>query len=615
MEQTILERLSTHVPLTEIDIHFARFMSNLAKNDSPELQLAAALASHATGEGHICINLSSAAAKIWETSTDGNGPVTPSDPEQWSKKLLSSGVVGRPGQYFPLILDDQLRLYLYRYWDYEKKLADDLRARSYAETDRIDIPLFRETLSRLFPERDIHGINWQRLAGFVSLAKKFCVISGGPGTGKSTVIAKILALYLKLNMANRMRFALVAPTGKAAARLQQAINNIKETLPVEKDVKEKIIPETSTIHRLLGVIPGSPYFRHNSENLLPLDLVVIDEASMVDLPLMSKFVQAIPPDARLILLGDKDQLASVEPGAVLGDICGAEDSACFSKKIIGTYQKVTGDGSALSQSMGNSAGISDCIIHLKKSYRFGTESGIGKLSKAIRHRNAEKALTLLKSGEYDDIRWKTLPSPKGLGKQLREIVLKRYKDYLKTPDPEEALRLFDRFRILCAIKMGPYGVFSLNRIVEHILGEEGLIHTGGRWYKGQPILITRNDYALELFNGDTGLILPDPAVDNELRAFFLSPDNTARKFLPMRLPEHETVYAMTVHKSQGSEFDKALFVMPDRESPVLTRELVYTAVTRARENVEVWGHDDVFLKAVSQGIERISGLHDALWKT
>jgi len=338
--------------------------------------------------------------------------------------------------------------------------------------------------------------------------------------------------------------------------------------------------------------------------------VVIDEASMVDLALMSKLVCAIPFDARLILLGDRDQLASVEAGAVLGDICNTGRINRFSQTFRKSLNKITGEQIDISPDS-NGPALQDCVVQLQKSYRFGTESGIGKVSRTVNKGDGDLALSQMKENTYHDIAWKTLPTANKLYSQLRDSVLKGYKPYLTATDPFEVFHLFEQFRIVCALRKGPYGVSAVNGLVEQILRDEKLINPNMSWYKGRPVLITQNDYELGLFNGDIGIILPDPGSNEELRAFFPSTEGELRKFLPFRLPEHETAYAMTVHKSQGSN---ALLLLPDRDTPVLTRELIYTGITRAKKTVEVWATEPVFLKGVHKRTFRASGLRDALWE-
>ncbi len=612
MDEKDIRHLLQQGLFSELDLHFARLMARLSNEKGPELFLAAALVSRATGEGHICMDLSAFEGRPIFVDGVANRHFACPELKTWRQCLESQSVVGRPGDYRPLILDDRSRLYLYRYWEYEKRLADDLKKRAAGEIHEISVPLLKEGFSKFFgAEKD--ETDWQEVAATISVMKRLCVISGGPGTGKSTLIAKILALILEQTGDREIRIALAAPTGKAAARLQEAIQKGREMLPVEDTFRERIAIKASTIHRLLGTLAGSPYFRHNAENPLPVDLLVIDEASMVDLALLSKLVQAVPEDARLILLGDRDQLASVEAGAVLGDICNTGHAHGFSGEFRRKFEDITGGRMDRTPESNSEPDIRDCVVQLEKSYRFGKESGIKALSSAVNRGDIDLAMSLLKNGEHDDIKWKTLPQTDALERALRETIIACYKPYLKAEDPIKIFYLFERFRILCALRKGPFGVSALNSLIEQVLKKEKLINPGRSWYQGRPVLITRNDYNLELFNGDIGILLPDPASNNELRAFFLSANRTLRKFLPARLPEHETVYAMTVHKSQGSEFDRVLLLLPDRDTPVLTRELIYTGITRARQGVEVWGRDAVFQKGIGRRTLRASGLRDVLW--
>ena len=530
----------------------------------------------------------------------------------WKKVLESSPVVGRPGDYRPLILDGT-HLYLYRYWNYEKRLAGFLKARACSRGEEIDEPLLKAGLSRLFPEDRQKETDWQKVAAFASVVKNFCVISGGPGTGKTFAVAKILALLLEQSRNGYLRIALATPTGKAAARLKEAIQKAKEKLACSEEIRAAIPEEASTIHRLLRSIPGSPYFQHNEKNPLPADVVVVDEASMVDLALLSKLAAAVPASSRLILLGDKDQLASVEAGAVLGDICDTGRIHSFSPQFRRDLKAIAGEEAGGSSNGDDEPAMQDCIVQLRKSYRFGEGSGIGAASQAVNDGDSGRALGILKSTGYEDIQWQELPRPEGLYRLLRERIITGFSPYLKTAAPEEAFDLFNRLRILCALREGPFGVYALNLLAEQVLRKEGLIQQEGRWYFGRPVMITRNDYNLKLFNGDVGIILPDSESSHEPRAYFPSEEGTIRKFPPLRLPEHETVYAVTVHKSQGSEFNRVLLLLPDADTPVLTRELIYTGITRAREKVEVWSKEEIFRAAVSRRIERTSGLRKALW--
>jgi len=613
VKQQDLYRLYNSGILSALDIHFASFTSRLDDKNISGLSLAAALVSSYTLQGLVCLDLSSVEGKELLKGENEIDPVVCPELNNWCKQLRKTGVVGNPGEYKPLILDDHSRLYLFRYWEYQEKLADSIRRRVSDTTVKSDICLLKEELTRLFPLEQGKEINWQRVAAFTALIKKFCVISGGPGTGKTSIVTTILGLLLKQAEPERLRIALIAPTGKAAAKLQEAIRSMKMKLSCPDSIKQAIPEEASTIHRLLGTIPNSPYFSHNAKNTLPVDVVVVDEASMVDIALMSKLIQALPLQARIILLGDKDQLASVEAGAVLGDICDTGTEHSFSQGFCKDCKEVTGYTIHTQQNMAPESGIRDCIIQLEKNYRFGSDSGIGAVSYAVNTGDGDRAIKLMKSGVYGDITWKNLPQPKDLTQVIKATIMQGYGDYLRASDPFKVFQVFERFRILCAIREGPFGVAALNILVEQILREERLINPDRRWYPGRPVLITRNDYNLRLFNGDMGIVLPDSSENGTLRVFFLATNGTFKKFHPFRLPEHETVYAMTVHKSQGSEFDKVLLLLPDRESPVLTRELIYTSITRAKENVEIWGNEHVFRTAVSRYIERTSGLRDALW--
>ncbi len=469
-------------------------------------------------------------------------------------------------------------------------------------------------MQRLFPAPASNGIDWQKVAALTATLNKFCLISGGPGTGKTFTVAKILALLLEQAGKGRLEILLAAPTGKAAARLSESIRTAKKTLNFSKDIVDAIPSESYTIHRLLKTIPGSPYFFYNSENRLPADVVVVDEASMIDLALMSKLLEAIPATARVILIGDKDQLASVEAGSVLGDICDRNRVHGFSERFCKRLEKITGEEFNIGIEHDNfKNGLQDCIVVLKKSFRFTDDSAIGKLSRSVNCGDVEKVLDVLQTSPMQ-VSWIETQGRKDLIKTLAKKLIQGYSEYLKTADPHIALERFNRFKILCAVNIGPLGVKAVNRLAEQILSREGLIQPEQDWYLGRPVLITRNDYSLGLFNGDMGLTLPAPDSNNkDLHVYFPGSSGQLRRFLPHRLAEHETVFAMTVHKSQGSEFDDVLLILPEKDYPVLTRELIYTAITRARRNISIWGTEEVVRAAVSRKIERTSGLRDALW--
>lgn len=562
---------------SDLDIQFAQFITRLSNCQSESLHIAALLVSYFTAQGHICIDLT--APLLIE-----NGLNLIPDPHILLSALKQCNVVGQPGEYKPLILDNN-RLYLYRYWDYEQALAQQIRQRLTKSLEDINHSQLQQDLTILFPSSN-HEQDWQKIAAQTAVLHPFCIISGGPGTGKTSTVIKILQLLLSQNP--RLRIALTAPTGKAAARLQETISQVHHTIQV------KIPQETYTIHRLLGSLPHSPYFNYNAHNPLPYDVIIVDEASMVDLALMAKLAQAIPATARWILLGDKDQLASVEAGTVLGDICIAANAE---ENLL---EKSTKQANILQQH----------IVLLQKNYRFNEESNIGQLAKAVRDSRAEHALALLKSPQNDEISWSSIIQAEQLSAILAQEITQGFLPYLQARQPAEILAAFEQFRILCALRQGPYGVVAMNRLIEHILTTQGKIKGNYRWYHGRPIMVTRNDYTLKLYNGDIGIILWNEY--QELHAYFPSTDGKIRSFLPNRLPTHETVYAMTIHKSQGSEFDRILMLLPNHYSPVLTRELIYTGITRARQTVHIVGEETVFKTALSQRIQRLSGLGQAI---
>ena len=609
------------------DLYFAEFLAELDGGGDPLLPVSAALVSRYKADGHVCLDLRSMSEKN-QTNEAYHAIIERLPPEsEWRARLRQCAVVGLPGDYCPLVLDKCSRLYFYRYWLYEKKLADALNHRSICDDpgEGYDPNLLRSGLDRHFPATKHAGeIDWQKIAAAMAVMKGFCVISGGPGTGKTHTVAKILALLLEQPRPVTPRIKLAAPTGKAASKLGESLRSAGTTLDCSSEIRDAIPQEATTIHRLLQTRPGNRDFGYNEEKRLPVDILIVDEASMIDLALMSQLIQALPDRARLILLGDKDQLASVEAGSVLGDICDRSNvhplSSGFREKVEDlTGQKImNGD-----QKTGSRSCLRDNIVQLVKSYRFDAKSGIGALSRAVNAGNEDMAIQILRSSTDSNVRWIQVGSAADLYHRLRDTVLLGYRAYLKVDQPIKALETFGRFRILCAVRKGPYGVESVNRYSEQILKEHSLIRPplpdAGGWYHGRPVMITQNDYQLGLYNGDIGLALNDFASPHDqvegqrIRLILNDADGNRRSFPVYRIGSCETVYAMTVHKSQGSEFDDVHIVLPDRDSPVLSRELIYTAITRARQRVCIWGTEKVLRSAIGRSIRRTSGLRDALW--
>lgn len=583
-----------------LDRHFAELMNRLAAKPDPALQLAALLASHHQGSGNICWPLRESAGQFLPEKLLGFER-TP-EAARWAKKLRATGVVGGPGEFKPLILDQQDRLYLRRYWEYEVSLAKAILARLNAPAPIIDRRRLEDGLDRFFPKSA--ETDWQRVAAANAVTRNFSVITGGPGTGKTRTVIAILALLLEQSE-EAVRIALVAPSGKAAARLKESIENTKAELDCSAGIKDRLPTGASTIHRLLGTIPDSPYFRQDADRPLVADAVIVDEASMVDLATMAKLFAAIPPAARIILLGDKDQLTSVEAGYVLGDICHLPATPTVAP------EREPQLAFSFSQTVPNPS-LQDAIVQLRRNYRFPRSSGIYQLVTAINQGDADEAMRVLKGKDHADVTWKPLPNSRALVPPLRTAVVSGFRNYLEGKDPAQALQWFSGFRVLCAVRHGPFGVMKLNEAIEQVLAQSGLLREMETWFRGRPVMVTRNDYNARLFNGDIGIVWPDPEGQDEKRVFFPTSKGELRRFLPSRLPVHETAFAITVHKSQGSEFGKVLLILPEKDAPILSRELLYTGLTRAREGVELWATESTLRAAIGRRVSRTSGLRDAL---
>lgn len=554
----------------DIDRHFAHFIGRFG-GDPMLVSLAAAMLSRSIREGNICLPLGTAPPYPVAASDFGLSEWPAAT--EWRSALANSMAVGGPDAQTPLVIDESDRLYLRRYWNYQQRLA---------------VALLKKAVGNQAAGRGKAGTQAGAIDAAVTNA--LTIISGGPGTGKTTTVLHILVRLLQEPKNERLRVALAAPTGKAAARLEETVRTGLETVGCPDEVKARMPRSASTIHRLLGVKGNSVYFRHDLQNPLPIDLLVIDEASMVALPLLCKLFDALPERCRIILLGDHDQLASVEPGAVLADIV---DAAVPSGSRLG-----------------------NAVVTLEKNFRFSEQSGIHHLCGAVRQGDANQAIRILREQSYADLVSCELHEPRELAAKLSRAVLDGFAAFAAEKEPAAALARLKIFRVLSALRRGPFGVKNLNRKIESVLQDAEMIPQRlTPSYAGKPILITQNDYQLQLYNGDVGVLLPDLAAaenPDQLWAWFIGKENTLRRFAPARLPEHETAYAMTVHKSQGSEFDRVLFILPERDAPVLTRELIYTGLTRARSQVEFWWNEAVFAKAVARRAERHSGLRDLL---
>ncbi|MCB1664862.1 MAG: exodeoxyribonuclease V subunit alpha [Pseudomonadales bacterium] len=606
---SLLKSLQDNGQLSPLSVSFARFLARHGQQgEDSVLCLTAACLSECNQHGDVCIDLAPLAGKSLF-------PATPAMPElqQWRQILLASPCVVEATGDAPVYLDGS-RLYLQRFWRYEGTVLAAILARM-GEVADLDKPLLREGLARLFPAASAEqAVDWQKLACAVALSRRFAVISGGPGTGKTTTAVKVLALLLEQNPAMKIRLA--APTGKAAARMVESIRSARQRLQLAPDIAEKLPDEASTLHRLLGYRrqQGSWGFRHHAENPLLLDCLLIDEASMIDLPLMGALLSACRPETRIILLGDRDQLASVEAGNVLGDITGHGQALHYSPDMATLLQELCEVGADALPVSVETPPVANALALLRTSYRFHQDSGIALLARAVNAADAETALAALArasgAGELalNDLVW-VQPAASDwqpLNTEVLRWAVSRYGDYLACPDVADALSRFAASRILCAAHEGPLGERELNaRIAERLRGA-GLLAAEEEGH-GTPVMVTVNDYEIELFNGDIGLLWRND--EGLLQACFPGPDGEVRRVPAGSLPEHVPAWAMTVHKSQGSEFDEVLLVLPnDANSPLLLRELLYTGITRAKTRLLLHTGPAALVRACQTPVQRSSGL-------
>lgn len=619
---SVVDLLASRGGLRALDHQLALALGRLVGETDERVLLGAALASRAVGRGHVCVDLGAAVASpLLDDDDEPIVDVTLPSLDDWLDALRASELVAPScqGPPRPMVLDEKgsgSRLYLWRYASYQQRLAEALTTMA-ATSMPLDTEQVAPDLRRLFPNELPQGeIDRQRLAVLVALRRRFTVISGGPGTGKTTTVARLLAMLQAQALAvegRPLRMTLVAPTGKAAQRLGEAIEASARKLDVDPAVRAAIPTRAATIHRTLVFQPQTPTrFQHGRDQPLATDLVLADEASMIDLALMTKLVEAVPSSARLVLLGDRDQLTSVEAGAILGDIFDPARHPGYSRGFAAEVRELTGE--AIEVARDDAPPIADCVVQLTKSYRYGATSGIGALARAVNDGDQARAVAVLKGDAampYGEVALASLDPGRPLEGSLGRTVVDGYRGLFDGAEPADRLARLGAFRLLCAHRRGDLGVEGMNAAIEHHLRRAGLSSATGDHYDGRPILVTQNDHQLELFNGDVGVIVHRPG--RAARAFFPDPNGGVRSFHPSRLPPHETVFAMTVHKSQGSEFDRVALLLPKSISPVLTRELVYTALSRARQRADIHGDEAVLRAAIERRIVRASGLGKALW--
>lgn len=593
-----------------LDIQFAKLLSS--QGDACHF-LAAACLSAGAGEGHVCLPLEQLnPISLWagkqreEAEQLWHFCAAPGDAASWAQALAGWSALHSTEQVGPICLIDQ-QLYLQRAWRDEQQVAHFFYQISAITTAQE--PEIRQVLDHWFgkaPHND------QKVAAAVALTRQHSIISGGPGTGKTTTVAKLLAAMIQLST-SKLRIQMAAPTGKAAARLTESLGNALNTLEVTNEVRQHFPQEATTLHRLLGAQAYSQQLRYHAGNKLHLDLLIVDEASMVDLSMMAKLIAALPDKARVIFLGDRDQLASVEAGAVLGDICHCAELG-YSPARAAQLTRLTGC-QLTGQESERAPQLRDSLCLLRHSYRFGQDSGIGQLARAVNQGNTQQVSAIL-AADFTDIRFSPLTSNPSWQQMLADVC-QGYAGFLVAIQQQQSARqiltAFSHFQLLCALRDGPFGVSGLNQSIEHALRQRRFIDapaTGSQWYLGRPIMITRNDSALGLFNGDIGITLLDE--QQQLKVYFQLPEGDIRPVSTSRLPAHETVWAMTVHKSQGSEFTHTALVLPGQSSPVLSREMIYTAITRAKSQLTLYGEMSIFNRAIDSRTQRRSGLTAAL---
>lgn len=698
--------------LRDLDRALVRFLATEAPDAPALLLLAAALASHQLGRGHVCLDLNATLnAPDFALSLPPEGDDLTDPPPlpsavlatltlaEWQAALHHPVLTSEGSGNTPLVVVtayassstgsgsvSHTRLYLRRYWQYEQSLHQQIASRLEVMDDDNHQGLLPQALNTLFANTTT--LDWQKTACALAARSRFGIITGGPGTGKTTTVVRLLALLQTLQLARQpsqpLRIRLAAPTGKAAARLNESIAGQVSSLPLtqlEALLSEHspaaasnaiaIPTEVTTLHRLLGARPDTRHFRHSATNPLALDVLVIDEASMVDIEMMAAVLSALPANAQCVLLGDKDQLASVEAGSVLGDLCRRAEAAHYTPTTAQWLESATGQPLPPEYLDADGHPLDQAITMLRVSHRFNEHSGIGQLAQAINQpshaqtaREKQQAVNAVLRHGYPDLHHLTLAEDTALDKLVIHGSADKflnggegrtnhknepiapptgYRHYLKVLNTQrprgesfeenpaaynawasEVLSAYSHFQLLCALRKGPWGVEGLNLHIAKTLSSEKLLYGSDYtlekgWYEGRPVLVTQNDYGLKLMNGDIGITLavPDPRNPQQklLRVAFPSSSATSdtdkpiRWVLPSRLHAVETVFAMTVHKSQGSEFLHTALLLPPTINPILTRELVYTGITRARDWLTlVEAKRGVLNEAVTREVMRVSGM-------
>lgn len=661
-----LGQLLKMAKIRAIDMAFADFIyseesvlessPHSSSNSAREgLAMLAAYVSAQSGEQHSCIDLENLGQPFLGVYYFPEISVLLSYIENARTfALLSATVVNIDEQTAKPIILQNGKLYLQRYWQYEAQLAAIIREKSTKTLD-LDISAAQGLLGDLFDNSEnteSQSLDWQKIAVCIASSQQLCFITGGPGTGKTTTVTKLLALLqglaAKKSMSHNkgafhnkkvLNIQLVAPTGKAAARLTESISAAKQKLPI--DLQANLPEQCQTIHRLLGAKPQSPYFKADANHPLHLDVLVLDEASMVDLPLMAKLFAALPKHAQIVLLGDQDQLASVETGSVLSDICAAShyqgghsqnqnlDNSlmAYSETMQQHLTKLISipNMKIVSTHPSQQSIIQDNVVRLVKSHRFNENSGIGQLAKQVKAGQVSLCLNLFKNDKFTDINWyqPTQTSSQTVANEILKTLItkllpiyQKYTQALQQGDLSQAFKYLHQQQVLCAQKSGYWGVTQLNALIESELHKQGLIDSSKDFYIGRPVMLSKNDHQLKLFNGDIGIVMQDPKNASLTKVWFVTPEGELRGLLPSRLPNLETLYVMTIHKSQGSEFDSVYLCLPpitsSNQGRGLNRELIYTGLTRAKKHFMLFASPKALSLSLGQQCIRGSGLAERL---
>lgn len=613
--------LTANALLNDIDIQFAEYICRKQGVDDSQLWLLTAMISFSANRGDSAFDPSSVSGKSLAElfnkaiSTDSDAET---DPESLSEDitfpefdiqslLTNSRVIGTSDKEVPIIFDSGL-FFLNKFFNYEQAVIHFIKPR-VGQPKKVK-PSLKQKLNELFPENHVDGyVNWQKVAAILAICNDFLVISGGPGTGKTTTSGKILALLLEENP--NLRIKMVAPTGKAADRLNESMGRFKASYAsqLSPEIIAAIPEDAETIHRFTGIYMDTP--KYNELSPAPVDLLLIDEASMVSLPLFAATFRSLKSDCKVILLGDKDQLMAVENGNVLNDITSIQKGNSFSANFAATVKEMTDSAISLEVASSENSHFADIAVQLEHSWRFDQHSGIGELSRVVNQAteqtDEEEIFSLF--DKYTDIKFEDIQNISNVESYISDICsgqLQAYIDAVQSHDIDAVFEQLSKFRILCAVNNSPFGVNETNAAIERKLFPK----TVSVFYHGKAIMITRNDHRLGLSNGDVGVILEE--VPGKLKAYFPGTDGELRYFTPSSLDAYTTAFAISIHKSQGSEFDNIVIMLPNEESPLLRKELIYTAITRAKKSCTIVASRKMLHRAATSKMERQSGIRNKI---